>query len=135
MDELLRQAFVILRGAWHRRWIGLIIAWVVGIGAAVAVLRIPDQYEASARVFVDTQSVLKPLMAGIAFQPNIGHELQLLTRTLITRPNIEKLVRMADLDIGATSKKEQDALVDELLGAVKIQSGRSRQYVHNVLSE
>lgn len=129
MDELIRQGLVILRGMWQRRWIGLIVAWIVLIGGAFAVLRIPDQYEASARVFVDTQSVLQPLMAGIAFQPNVDQQINMLTRTLISRPNVEKLVRMADLDLGAKSKQEQDALVDELMGKVKIQAaGRDNLY-------
>ena len=129
MDDLMRQGVAILRGMWQRRWIGLIVAWVVAIGGAIAVLRIPDRYEASARIHVNTQSVLKPLMAGIAVQPNIDQQIQMLSRTLISRPNVEKLVRMADLDLGAKSKQEQDALVDNLIGTLKIQSaGRDNLY-------
>ncbi|MBK7744621.1 MAG: hypothetical protein IPI40_13670 [Betaproteobacteria bacterium] len=56
-------------------------------------MRIPDKYEASARIYVDTQSVLKPLMSGIAIQPNIDQQVMILSRTLISRPNVEKLVR------------------------------------------
>ena len=68
------------------------------VGVAV-VFRIPESYEASARVYVDTQSLLRPLMAGLAIQPNLDQQVALMSRTLISRPNVEKLVRMADLDL------------------------------------
>jgi len=129
MDDLIRQGLAILRGMWQRRWIGLGVAWIVAVGATIAVLRIPDKYEASARIFVDTQSVLKPLMAGIAVQPNIDQQIQMLSRTLISRPNVEKLMRMSDLDLGAKSKQAQDAMIDDLMGALKIQTtGRDNLY-------
>jgi hypothetical protein len=62
----------------------------------VVVFKIPDQYEATARIYVDTQSILKPLMAGLTVQPNVEQQVSMLSRTLISRPNLEKLVRMAD---------------------------------------
>ena len=68
------------------------------VGMAV-VYRIPEKYEASARVYVDTQSLLRPVMAGLAIQPNLDQQVALISRTLISRPNVEKLVRMADLDL------------------------------------
>ena len=129
MDDLIRQALVALRGMWQRRWIGLAAAWIVAIVGTTAVLRIPDKYEASARIYVDTQSVLKPLMSGIAIQPNIDQQVMILSRTLISRPNVEKLVRMADLDLGANSKREQEALIDELMKTLTIQTtGRDNLY-------
>ena len=64
MQELIEQLLDYLRGMWHRRWIGLAVAWVVVIIGAIWVFRLPDQYEASARVYVDTQSLLRPLLAG-----------------------------------------------------------------------
>ena len=72
-------------------------------------MRMPDLYEASARIYVDTQSVLKPLMQGLAVQPNVDQQVMILSRTLISRPNVEKLVRMADLDLDAKTKADQDA--------------------------
>ncbi len=85
---------------WKRRWVGLAATWIVGVAAVVAVMRMPDVYEASARIYVDTQSVLKPLMQGLAVQPNVDQQVMILSRTLISRPNVEKLIRMADLDLG-----------------------------------
>ena len=54
-------------------------------------------------MYVDTQSVLKPLMTGLAVQPNIDQQVSMLSRTLLSRPNVEKLVRMADLDLEVKS--------------------------------
>jgi uncharacterized protein involved in exopolysaccharide biosynthesis len=82
------------------------------LASAVAVLAIPDKYEASARVYVDTQSILKPLMSGLVTMPNVDQQVMMLSRTLITRPNVEKLIRMADLDLKIESKRERDALVE-----------------------
>src|SRR5688572_22008941 len=129
IDEFLRHARSIARGMWQRRWVGLIIAWVVGIVASLVILRMPDQYEASARIWVDTQSVLKPLMSGLAVQPNVDQQIGILSRTLISRPNMERLSRMADLDHGVKSKEEQEQLIDGLTKTLQIRSaGRDNLY-------
>ncbi len=118
MDELLQQVLAHLRGMWHRRWIGLAAAWIAAIVCVVVAYRIPERFEASARVYVDTQSLLRPVMAGLAIQPNLDQQVALMSRTLISRPNVEKLVRMADLDLrdhdqrrarGADRQPDEDA--------------------------
>ena len=88
-----------LRDMWHRRWIGMTVAWLVALIGIAVVFRIPERFEATARVHVDTQSLLRPLLAGLAIQPNFDQQVRLLSRTLISRPNVEKVVRMADLDL------------------------------------
>jgi polysaccharide chain length determinant protein (PEP-CTERM system associated) len=120
MEEIVKQVMTILRGMWKFRWQGLVVAWIVAAVGVVVVFRIPDQYEASARIYVDTDSILKPLMSGLAVQPNIEQQIGMLSRTLISRPNIEKLVRMADLDLKSESKADQDLLVDRLMKSIDI---------------
>nr|CCF78689.1 Lipopolysaccharide biosynthesis [Rubrivivax gelatinosus S1] len=118
-----------LRGMWNYRWQGLIASWVVGLVAAVVVFRIPDQYEASARIYVDTQSILKPLMSGLTVQPNVEQQISMLSRTLISRPNIEKLIRMADLDLEQGSPMEQEELIQRLTKEIQIRNtGRDNLY-------
>jgi polysaccharide chain length determinant protein (PEP-CTERM system associated) len=123
VDELIQQIVNIVRGMWQRRWIGLAVAWVVGLVAAVVVWRIPDRYEATARVYVDTQSVLKPLMSGLTVQPDIDQQVAMLARTLITRPNVEKLMRNADLDLSLQTQRDRDAMVDFLTKEIKVAGG------------
>lgn len=130
MDELIGQISTAARGMWKHRWLGMLLAWAVTLIGSVVVLSVPDKYEASARIFVDTQSLLKPLMSGLAVQPNIEQQVVMLSRTLISRPNIEKLIRMADLDLGSKSKAAQDALIEGLTKTLKIQnSGRDNIYL------
>ncbi|MDD3352533.1 XrtA system polysaccharide chain length determinant [Zoogloea sp.] len=129
MEEILRQLSVLLRGMWLYRWWGLLVAWIVGPIAAVTIYLLPDRYESSARVYVDTQSILRPLMSGLAVQPNVDQQINMLSRTLISRPNVEKLIRMADLDITAQSKEEREALIQRVSKALEIRvAGRDNLY-------
>ena len=127
MHDLVQHALTVLRGMWHRRWYGLAAAWLVAIIAVTAALRIPERYEASARVYVDTQTLLRPLMEGLSIQPNLDQQVALMSRTLISRPNIEKLVRMADLDLdsGRLSTSAHDDQIDLLLKGVQLSGNPS----------
>jgi polysaccharide chain length determinant protein (PEP-CTERM system associated) len=108
----------------------LSIAWAICVVGWTFVARMPDQYSASARVYVDTQSVLQPLLQGIALDmSNSSQTLALMTRTLLSRPNLEKLMRMTDLDLQATTEVEKEAIVDEIKKKVGFQSSRDNIYV------
>lgn len=129
MYESLSQIAGIGRAMWKYRWPGVLVAWIVAAIATAVVFRIPDEYEATARIYVDTQSILKPLMSGLAVQPDIDQQVVMLSRTLISRPNVEKLVRMADLDLQNSSKAEQEATIESLMKTLQIRStGRDNLY-------
>ncbi|WP_326539083.1 XrtA system polysaccharide chain length determinant [Pseudorhodoferax sp.] len=129
MDDILAQITGFIKGAWKHRWIGLLVAWIVGVVGAAVVLRMPDQYEASARIYVDTQSILKPLMSGLAVQPNVNQQIVMLSRTLVSRPNVEKVIRMADLDLANKSPADREATIDRVMKGMTIRgAGRDNMY-------
>jgi polysaccharide chain length determinant protein (PEP-CTERM system associated) len=120
MQEIVQQVLVILRGMWKFRWPGLVVAWVAAVVGVVVVMKIPDQFESSARIYVDTDSILKPLMSGLTVQPNVEQQISMLSRTLISRPNLEKLIRMADLDLKSAGRSDQEALIQKLTEGIRI---------------
>jgi polysaccharide chain length determinant protein (PEP-CTERM system associated) len=129
MDEIFRQALIISRGMWRYRWLGLAVAWIVGILAATAVIFIPDRYEASARIFVNTASILKPLMMGITVTPNDDSRIAMLSRVVISRPNVEKLIQTVGLDAEVKSKDGYEKLIDSVTKTLVIKTaGRDNLY-------
>lgn len=129
MHDVVRQLLSYLRGMWQYRWYGVAIAWLVcAIGWTVVTL-LPNQYEANARVYVDTQSVLKPLLSGLAVQPNVDQQISMMSRTLISRPNLERVIRMSDLDIRLKTNEERERLVDVLGKQIQLRgTGRDNLY-------
>ena len=128
MKEMLERVLSYLRGMWHRRWVGLAAAWIAAIIGVAIVYKVPEKYEAQARVYVDTESLLKPLLAGLAIQPNLDQQVALISRTLISRPNVEQLVRMADLDLGVRTGADRDELTDHVIKTIRLTSVSTNLY-------
>lgn len=122
MQGFVPQLKQVLRGLWQGRWVGLVVAWLAGVAGAAYVFLTPDRYEATARVYVDTASVLQPLLSGLAIQPNVEQEVAILSRTLISRPNLQKLVRMTDMDLKVRTAEEREKLIDGLMRTLYIRS-------------
>jgi polysaccharide chain length determinant protein (PEP-CTERM system associated) len=114
MNEIAGQLISYFRGIWQHRWLGLTVTWVICIIGWVVVFTLPDRYEAHARVYVDTESMLKPLLSSMTVQPNVNQQIQVMSRTLISRPNIERVLRMTDLDLAAKTPEQKEALVNAM---------------------
>ena len=120
MDQVLQQILGYAKAAWQRRWWGVAVAWLVCILGWTWVMMLPDRYEASARVYVDTQTLLKPLLQGLTAEPNVEQQIKLMTRQLVSRPTLEKVARMTDLDVKAKTPEQTEAMLDNLAGKIAI---------------
>nr|WP_314542786.1 XrtA system polysaccharide chain length determinant [uncultured Massilia sp.] len=131
MAEITAVLLNFLKAIGKYRWHAVAITWVVAIIGWAVVLRLPNQYEASARVYVDTQSILKPLLSGMTTMPNLDQQVVFMRRTLLSRPNVERLMRMVDLDVKAKDPKEHEKLVDELMANIKL-VGTERDDIYTI---
>jgi polysaccharide chain length determinant protein (PEP-CTERM system associated) len=130
MHELADQLLSHLKATWRYRWYAVVFAWIIALGGWTAAYLTPDRYEASARVYVDTQSVLRPLLAGLTVQPNVDQMVTMMSHTLISRPNLEKVIRMADMDIGLKTSEDREKLIIRLTRELAIKgAGRENLYI------
>ena len=120
MEELTNQLLSSLKGIWKYRWHALGVAWLVAVVGWTKVFSLPDDYQTTARVFVDTQSILKPLLAGMTSVPNIEQQVSIMSRTLLSRPNVERVMRMVDLDLETKTARDHEQQLDDLMSRIKI---------------
>ena len=59
MQSLIIKLLDDLRGSWRFRWLGLAAAWAACLIGWLYVFAMPNVYEAKARVYVDSKTVLR----------------------------------------------------------------------------
>ena len=129
MDQVIQQILAYAKATWHRRWWGVGLAWLVCIIGWTWVMFLPDRYEASARVYVDTQTLLKPLLSGLTAEPDVEQQIKLMTRQLVSRPTLEKVARMTDLDVRAKTPEQTEQMLDSLASKISIaDAGKENLY-------
>lgn len=122
MEDMIAQVVSTAKAMWRRRWVGLGVAWVCAVLAGAFLAKMPDRYEATAKVFVDTKTLLKPLLRDLTVEPDIDQTLQMLARTLITRPNVELLIKKGKLEQPGMTPAQREALIERLSKEIKIVS-------------
>lgn len=140
MNEILLKSYGIARSAWHRRWIALIVAWGAAILAWVVILVLPDRYEASAKVFVDARTALRPVLEGIAIQDDYESQLALVREALLSRPQLEAVARKTNLDARVTTPAQMDGLITALQKQIRVEatavsgqsSGAARDTIYTI---
>lgn len=124
MHEAITQVLIHARCMWRYRWYALAISWLVALGGWGAVYALPDVYKVQARVHLDTDSILKPLLSGLTVQSNVMSEVTMMTQALLSRPHLESVARETDLDVRARTPEEFAGLLEELQRKVKIAHDR-----------
>ena len=124
-----------LNGLWRRRWLVVAVAWGAALAGWFALWLIPDKYESRAQVFVQTETILEPVLNGFTARPDYSRRVEVMRLQLLTRPNVEEIVRRSDLDktIEARSAMERrvklQAMVDWVAGQIRIESPREMYFI------
>lgn len=120
MNELQWRFYAILVTLWRRRWVVFGLVWLVCLLGWAFIASLPDRYEAKARIYVDTDTLLSPLLKGISVDVNVNQQVLIMQQTLLSRPNLESLLRLTDLDLFVQTAEKRDALIQGLQSGIKI---------------
>ena len=112
--------FQYARDIWRRRWYAVGVAWAICLVGWVIVSRMPDIYESNARVYMNSDEALTPLLKGIAVDSDVDARLERMQRTLLSSSNMKKLIRMTDLDSRVKDQADREAMVARLQKAIVI---------------
>ena len=120
MNSVKSQAMPVVLALWRQKWLAIGIAWLVCTVGWVAVAFIPTKYELTSRVYLDVDPLLTPLLHGLAADTDPTRHLDFLQRTLLSRPNLEQLVNLTDLDAKLTTPEQKDALYKRLAEGIEV---------------
>jgi len=136
MQEIFEEIIDYLKGIWLKRRYIIIATWLICPIGWYFVAQMPNVYQSEARVYVDTQSLLRPLLKGLTVETNPNTQIRLMVKTLLSRPNLERISRMTDLDVQATNTAEYEAIIEGLKDNIKISSGgRENIYTLSIENE
>ena len=124
MQEVFEQIVLYARAIWRYRWCAMLAAWLFFLVGWAVVLRIPVTYTASAKIYVDTYTVLKPLLEGIAVEKDPTVYVGLMARQLVSRPNLEEVARALGLDHQAKTSQAFESLLSGLEQNVQVDAAR-----------
>lgn len=132
MDKLFEEILLQIRKVWQRRWFIVPVAWVIAVAGWFWVDSLPDRYQASAQIYVNTDSVLQPLLSGMTVTPNTDQRVRMMTRTLLSRSNLEHVVRETELDLQADGDSDRQRIIDELSNSIRLSGVGSRDNVYTI---
>lgn len=124
-------------GLWRRRWTVAATVWAAALLGWFALWLVPDKYASSAVVYVQTETVLDPVMNGVTARPNYEKRVEVMKLQLLTRPNVEEIIYRSGLDKELTAKnpRERQAqlekLIDWVAGEITITSPQEMYFVIN----
>jgi polysaccharide chain length determinant protein (PEP-CTERM system associated) len=128
MHGVLAEFLHYLQNAARYKWLSIVFGWAICLGGWIFVSQMPDVFTATTRVHVDTRSILLPLLQGMTIQPDVSSQIKLMTRLIFSRPNIEKIARMTDLDLEAKDEKSMEKLVLQMQSSLSISGGENNLF-------
>ncbi len=100
--------------AWRHRWKAVALIWLVALLGWTGLRLLPDRYISTARIYADADAVLGMLLRGIAIDNSPAAQVDVLQRTLVSRPNLERLVDRTALSQRLTEGVDREKIIQTL---------------------
>ncbi len=134
-SDLPRPVIRHLNGLWRRRWTVIAVAWFTALIGWFGLWLIPDKYESRAHVFVQTETMLEPVLNGFTARPDYSQRVEVMRLQLLTRPNVEEIILRSGLDetidarAGIERRAKMESLINWVSENIVIDSPRDMYFV------
>lgn len=120
MQEIIELIIDYARSMWRFRRYAIATAWSVCLLGWLAVLMLPNRYQAQSRVFVDPQTSLKPVINGLTVEQDVSAELNLVRQTLLNDAQLSKVVSSVGLDAKAATAQQRADVIQRLRNRIEL---------------
>ncbi|EQD36600.1 polysaccharide chain length determinant protein, PEP-CTERM locus subfamily, partial [mine drainage metagenome] len=115
-----------LRGMWRFKWTALVVAWGAALLFWGVVFLIPNKYQASAKVFVDSGTTLSQATKGISLSDNVKDQIARMTAALLGTPQLRRVANETGLMAGAITAAQQQAVINGLRANIDIAADKTK---------
>ena len=122
MEDLRLRLLGYLASAWHYRWHGLAAAASICAIGWLTIALIPNSFESETKVYIDTDTLLRPLLKGLAVTTNSAQQVNVMLRTLLTTPNLERVIRATNHNSDKMSGAQMQDAVASLRNGISLSS-------------
>ncbi len=127
MEELINKIYTSIHSMWAYRWSALLIAWILSICSLAVIYGMPNQYKAKATVYIDTSSIMKPLLKGLAVDTDASADLAMVKQVLLSRETLKSVIRETDMDLEADTPVEIEQQVVSLAQSIELISSSDKK--------
>lgn len=127
MQESVSELFSEVRSALRFRWYGMVATWIVCLLGWAYVVSLPDVYEGSARIYVDTTSVLERILGDQINAPEVENQLTYIREALLGREQLEAVANEIGFAPDA-NVQAREAAIGQLRTEITITSSGGNAY-------
>lgn len=124
MDDIVQRLMTYYAAVIRYRWYAVAVAVTVCVLGWTAIALLPYKYAATARIYVDTKTILQPLLKGVAVDRDVNQEISAMQESLLSRPNLEHVLRQTGLDTlpnaAPPDGKQREGLIINLRNAINV---------------
>ena len=129
MQEQLYEIISYLKGAFKYKWIAIIITWLLCIVGWIYVSAMPNKYTSTAKVHVETRTMLRPLLSGMTIESDVRGLLRVMQQLMFTKNNLEQIIKLSELSSTANTARDQENLIESLKKDIHINGGSDDMFV------
>ena len=132
MHELFDKLSEFIWGVSRYRWTALAVAWTLALIGWLVVAQVDSKYPATARLSVDTNRILEPLINDISVQTDVKKQVALMSKTILSRPNLEALIEKNNLGSEVTTEAGYEALIETLQDQIEIYDTNGTKSLYSI---